>query len=132
VLLPTGLSDKTRRIAVPVVLFLFTFTTSGCVKRASDFQKASTINRIMDSWVGHYQSELIARWGPPTKTVPDEKGGNIIIYESLKGTWGNVKDKQIIGGTHYPTEPRQPGYAATRIFYVNNKGIIESWNWSGL
>ena len=110
---------------------LFALNSFGCAPKVNDFKKASTINRIMDSWVGHYQSKLIANWGPPTKIVPDGKGGNIITYESLKGTWGNVKDKHIVGGTHYPTRPRQPGYAATRIFYVNEKGIIYSWKWSG-
>lgn len=119
---------------VSAFILLFALTSPGCVPspKATDFKKASTINRIMDSWVGHYQSELIASWGPPTSTETDEKGGTILIYESLKGTWGDVKDKRIVGGTHYPTKPRQPGYAATRIFYVNEKGIIESWKWSGL
>ena len=113
-------------------LILFTIDSSGCTPKTDHFKKTSTINRIMDTWVGHYQSELTANWGPPTKITSDGKGGNIIIYESLKGTWGDVKDKRIVGGTHYPTSPGQPGYAATRIFYVNEKGIIYSWKWSGL
>ena len=113
-------------------LILFSPNSTGCAPRVNYSKKASTVNRIMESWVGHYQSELIAHWGPPTKIVSDEKGGNIIIYESLKGTWGNIRDKSIDGGAHYPTSPKQPGYAATRIFYVNEKGIIYSWKWSGL
>ena len=121
----------------PKLLALFLFTlialnSFGCAQKVNDFKKASIIRGIMDSWVGHYQSELIAYWGPPTKIVSDGKGGNMIIYESLKGTWGNLKDKRIVGGAHYPTRRRQPGYAATRIFYVNEKGIIYSWKWSGL
>ena len=122
------------KLLVLSVFMLIALNSSGCVPRVNDndFKKASTMSGIMDSWVGHYQSELITSWGPPTKTVPDGKGGNIIIYESLKGTWANVKDKRIVGGAHYPTGPRQPGYAATRTFYVNEKGIIYSWKWSGL
>jgi hypothetical protein len=126
------LCNKTKSIVLSAFTLLFALDSSGCAQKVTDFKKASTINRIMDSWVGHYQSELIASWGPPTKTEADEKGGTILIYESLKGTWGDVKDKRIVGGTHYPTKPRQPGYAATRIFYVNEKGIIESWKWTGL
>ena len=122
---------RTRLLVLSAFVF-FAFDSCGGTPEVSDFKKASVIDRIMDSWVGHYQSELIARWGPPTKTVSDEKGGNIIIYESLKGTWGNPKDETIVGGAHYPTKPSQPGYAATRIFYVNEKGIIYSWKWSGL
>lgn len=123
-------NPKTQWLLLPFMLFaLISF---GCAPKTNDFTKSAAISRIMDSWVGHYESELVARWGPPTEIVPDEGGGKILIYESLKGTWGNVKDKRIVGGTQYPTRPRQPGYAATRIFYVNHKGIIESWKWSGL
>ena len=125
------LSSKPKSLAL-FALILFALTSCGHTPKVSDFEKASVIDRIMDSWVGHYQSELIARWGPPTKIVSDEKGENIIIYESLKGTWGNPKDEPLAGGAHYPTKPSQPGYAATRIFYVNQKGIIYSWKWSGL
>ncbi len=123
---------KTKYLLIPAFILLFALDSFGCAPKVTDHEKASAINRIMDSWVGHYQSELIASWGPPTKTEPDGKGGTILIYESLKGTWGSEKDKRIVGGTHYPTKPRQPGYAATRIFHVNEKGIIESWKWSGL
>jgi hypothetical protein len=123
---------KTKYLLGPALILLFALNSAGCAPKVTDYEKASTINRIMDSWIGHYQSELIAFWGPPTRTEPDGKGGTILIYESLKGTWGNARDKRIVGGTHYPTKPRQPGYAAKRIFHVNEKGIIESWNWSGL
>jgi hypothetical protein len=125
--------SKSKYILVPSFILLLALNSPGCAPtpKVTDFEKASTINRIMDSWVGHYQSELMASWGPPTKIEPDEKGGTILIYESLKGTWGSEKDKRIVGGTQYPTKPRQPGYAATRIFYVNEKGIIESWKWIG-
>jgi hypothetical protein len=86
----------------------------------------------MDSWVGHHQTELIDCWGLPTKIVSDKEGGNIIIYESLKGIWGDEKDKRIVGGAQYATKDKQPGYAARRVFYVNEKGIIKSWKWEGL
>ena len=86
----------------------------------------------MASWVGHYESELIASWGKPTKITSDKKGGRIVVYESLKGIWGDTKDKHIVGGSHYPTGKRQEGYAATRTFFVDEEGIIYGWKWSGL
>ncbi|MDY6836628.1 MAG: hypothetical protein SWH78_01520 [Thermodesulfobacteriota bacterium] len=118
----------------PIICLLtsFALSLSGCAQGVSDFKKARKIDALMNSWVGHYQSELIASWGPPTRVVPDEEGGTVLTYESLKGTWGEEKDKRVVGGTHYPTRPRQEGYAATRMFYVNKKGIIHSWKWSGL
>ena len=126
-----ALSSKPK-LLVFLALMSTALNSSGCAPKVNDFKKAAAIDRIMASWVGHYQSELIARWGPPTKIVPSERGGKIIIYESLKGTWGNRRDDRIVGGAQYPTTSRQPGYAATRTFYVNQKGIIYSWKWSGL
>jgi hypothetical protein len=119
-------------ISALFILILSPLFSSGCGKAVKGADQASTVTRIMDSWVGHYESELLAAWGPPTSTGPDGKGGKAITYESLKGIWGNEKDKHIVGGAHYSTKPRQEGYAATRIFYVNEEGIIYSWKWSGL
>ena len=42
---------------------------------------ASRVTKIMESWVGHHESELIASWGPPSRIMPDGKGGHILIYE---------------------------------------------------
>ncbi len=123
--------SKTILLGVSVFL-LIALHTSGCASKPDDFRRASAVDRVMDSWVGHYQSELTGCWGPPTKIVPDGESGSIIVYESLKGTWGHLKDERLVGGGQYPTEPRQPGYAAQRLFYVNEKGIIDAWKWSGL
>ena len=57
------------KLLVLSVFMLIALNSSGCVPKVNDndFKKASTMSRIMDSWVGHYQSELITSWGPPTK-----------------------------------------------------------------
>ena len=118
---------------LPICVLVWVALNSACsAPQVDNFDRASTVNRIMNSWVGHYESELVASWGPPTEVLPNEQGGNILVYESLKGTWGDDKDKQITGGAQYETLPRQSGYAATRTFYVNENGIITSWKWSGL
>ena len=123
--------SKLKLLALSAFM-LFALGSSGCTRTVSDFKKASTINRVLASWVGHRQSELLAFWGPPTKVVSDGKGGKMVIYESLKGRWGDQTKKPIVGGAHYFAKPTQPGYTATRTFYVNEKGIVYAWKWSGL
>ena len=97
------------------------------------FGCAASINKNMQSWVGHHQSELILAWGPPTRIMPDGKGGAVLIYESYMnlgqspghGTvdaWGNI--------TY--TAPQQQGWARTRMFYVDREGNIYAWRWQGL
>ena len=117
------------------LIFTLVYLTCGCAgdrPPAYDANKANIINNIMDSWVGHYQTELVAAWGRPTKVVPNEGGGQTLFYESLKGTWGESKDKRVVGGAQFKTEPRQEGYVAIREFYVDRNGIINSWKWEGL
>jgi len=122
------------KIALSLCLPLLLAVAASCAntRQVSDFEKARKMDHYMASWVGHYQSELISRWDPPTEIRPDGQGGTILIYESLKGMWGGEKDKSVVGGLHYPTGKRQSGYAAKRVFYVNEKGIVYGWKWEGL
>lgn len=112
-----------RSIRAVVLLSLCSLVVGGC---------AGSINKAMDSWTGHHQSELIASWGPPTRTAPDGKGGLVLIYETYvdlgqsPGTayvdpWGNLRY----------TTPQQRGYTRTREFYVDQNGTIYSWRWQG-
>jgi hypothetical protein len=94
---------------------------------------ASRINNTMQSWVGHHQSDLIASWGPPQSTASDGKGGTILIYQSyvnLGQTPGQVTATGY--GNYYYTAPQQNGYGRSRMFYVDENGIIYSWHWKGL
>lgn len=44
----------------------------------------------VSSWVGGKLPDLIASWGPPTRTVSDEAGGQIVVYETFRsGTSGS-------------------------------------------
>lgn len=93
---------------------------------------ASSINKKVQSWMGHHQSQLIAEWGPPNQTAPDGAGGTILIYGAyvnLGQTPGSVyqQDNQV----RY-TNPQQQGYTRTRMFYVNQDGIIYRYRWQGL
>ena len=116
--------DRLLSSAIVRVLLLLCFSfCGGC---------ASSINKVMESWTGSHQSDLIASWGPPTRTASDGKGGEVLIYEAYvdlgqtPGTayvdpWGNVRY----------TAPRQNGYTRVREFYVDQNGIIYSWRWQG-
>lgn len=94
---------------------------------------ASSIEKKMTFWVGHHQAELIASWGPPSRTASDGKGGSILIYEKYVNL-GQAPGKATAdsaGNVKY-TAPTQQGYTRTRMFYVNANGIIYHWRWQGL
>lgn len=104
----------------------FLLLVQGCV----------STQEIMNSWLGHHQSDLIASWGPPTRTASDGKGGSILIYEQfvdlgqspgeVRWDWGKDFWGKDSGGITYK-EPQQHGYVRTRMFYVNERGYIYHW-----
>ena len=99
---------------------------SGC---ATDKQRAEETNKLMASWVGSHQSDLIAKWGPPSRTASDGNGGSILIYEAMGQIPGQVY-RVPFGGLNY-TAPQQVA-RWSRMFYVNPQGVIYRWRWQGL
>lgn len=106
----------------------FLLLVQGCVST----QGVST-QEIMDSWLGHHQSDLIASWGPPTRTASDGKGGSILIYEQYVnlGQSPGRAEVDYFGDITY-TNPQQRGYVRTRMFYVNERDYIYYWRSQGL
>jgi hypothetical protein len=103
---------------------------------------------MMDSWVGNNYRDVIAAWGPPTSTIDDGKGGQILIYQEGRTSETTTSYPTLSTDFRVPNSPlprhsmgiTMPGssstqtgsYATTRSFYVNEKGIIYNWRWSGL
>ncbi len=115
---------RNKFIHVAFLMLILSFVLSGC---------ASRVNKLMQSWVGSHQSDLIASWGPPQQNASDGKGGTILIYGSyvnLGQNPGQIKT-DYYGNTTY-TAPQQRGYNRSRMFYVNPDGVIYSWRWQGM
>jgi len=81
---------------------------SACV---SSKKMAST----MDSWMGSYKYELVQQWGAPDKIVPDENGGEILIYS-------NRVYAQLSSGATVD-------YYLYRMLYADPNGKLYHWFW---
>ena len=97
------------RIRATIALVLF-FALTGC----------GSINATMQSWQGKPAHNLIMKWGPPTRTITDGAGGQVLTYDY----W--------VPRTFIPYLGWIGGYTATRSFYVNAEGVIYNWRWQGL
>jgi hypothetical protein len=99
------------------------------------------VNKVMQSWVGHHYSELIAVWGPPSQIIEDKNGGKTIIYahrrtykapdraettieRPQRGT-GDVRAETVI------TPGQTWNHETYRVFYTDANGIIQGWGWRG-
>lgn len=98
------------------------------------------ISANMASWMGADQSRLILSWGPPDKTDSDGKGGQVLTWlrdrgnKSTTSTTYNTGVKGLGGEDIIVTNTSGGGKRepATRMFWVNEDGIIYNWKWQGL
>ena len=94
---------------------------------ATDQDSSGADDKLMNSFLGHPQSDLIARWGPPSRTVSDDDGGSILIYEVTE-----PNSKKVYTAPGSGLRYNIPVTSRSRIFYVNQQGIVSRWSWKGL
>ena len=88
-----------KSILAKSVILLLVVLTLGC----------SGIKELMQGGIGHPISTIIDHLGPPTRVIPDGKGGSIYIWEQWVPTgWYN-------------------GYLRTNEFWADSNGIIYKW-----
>lgn len=63
------------------------------------------------SWIGTKLSDLYKKWGAPTRSFPDENGGQIIVYETTSYS---------TGGTY------KPGYSITESLTTQGGVVLQS------
>ena len=95
------------------VLFIITLL-AGCSNTRNT--RTNDINKTMDSWIGHHQSELIRAWGPPQYYASDGKDGVILIYQRTE-TYAEV----VYGRYHERT------VHPYKMFYADALGNIYYW-----
>ncbi|MBM4348672.1 MAG: hypothetical protein FJ106_02115 [Deltaproteobacteria bacterium] len=111
------------------------------------FTGCASINKTMQTWMGHHQSDLIASWGPPQQVIGDGQGGNIFIYSTTRTFTSPGHSTTTVTGSVYGTRnyaygsatgyttytpPQTSSYNAYRMFWVDKNGYIYRWAWKGL
>lgn len=84
----------------------------------SSSQKASDAkeNALFNKWLQHPKSQLINTWGLPDSTMPDNKGGEILIYKE------RIDYKSVMNEKYTGTQ-----YSFRKEMYVNADSIIYFW-----
>ena len=108
----------------PLYFVFFLFLASGCL--------GDKISKSMQSWVGYHYSDMMLKWGPPTYSTSDGRGGQILVYRYDRDGGQIPGYVTKVGGYVYYTAPENVTWKAERMFYVDEKGIIYSWRWQGL
>jgi hypothetical protein len=97
----------------------------------SEEERREEIEKGMKSWVGKSETELVAKWGPPTNTYRLQDGGRELTYKHVYVTgspgyawrdyWGNI---------HY-SRPFRGRTENIRGFTLDNTGTIIAYRWEG-
>lgn len=123
------------------------------------FSSCMTPEAEMKPWVGLSSSQLIGQWGPPQYKNPDNKGGQIWIYQQQRsyattarshstldgngrenGTlnYGPFATATYTGNSSYQgtattsyTPSQSYTRTQTRSFYIDRNGMIYAVNWGG-
>ena len=110
------------------------------------FMGCASINKTMQSWMGHYQSVLIARWGPPQQVMDDGQGSKIFIYSTTRTFNSPSYSTPTVTGSAYGTRnygygnvtgytiynpPPTPSYDTYRMFWIDGIGYVYRWAWKG-
>ena len=84
---------------VRFIVFLLLVLTFGC----------STINKLREDGIGQPISTMINSMGPPSRVIPDGKGGSIYTWE------------------HWVDTGYGSGHLWSNMFWADSNGIIYKW-----
>ena len=114
-----------------IALIAILFALAGCATTAN-------YEKILQSWVGDTELNLIRKWGPPRQSY--EAGGSKFLVDSssrnvyLPGTAPSYTTT-VIGNTAYTnpvggTPGQNIGLSCESTFEISGERIV-SWRWQG-
>lgn len=91
------------------------------------FGRKSTMNDVMNNWVGENINTVIQKWGYPTKqqTVA---GKEVYYWEE---TFNTIGGGDTIYGTTIQTPVYSMTYTCNRILEVDKNYMVVRWDWNG-
>ena len=108
-----------------IILNLFIIiTTYSCAPSVPQ----PTMKEKMETWIGIHISQTIQQWGSYTRTIDDEMGGKIYIWESRYKKSSTTAPFDFLGTTIYTTSGGGVGVSYIDVF-VNKDGVIERIKW---
>ena len=77
---------------------------------------------VLNSWVGDHESNIIASWGPPSRTTPDGRGGHVLVWDDSRtaGVALPSYNSAVIVPVHHQSY---------RAAWVNDQGVIYQLKW---
>lgn len=107
------------------------FALAGCATTAN-------YEKILNSWVGATELDLIRKWGPPRQSY-EAGDSKFLVYSSSRNVYipgtAPAYETTVIGNTAYTnpvggTPGQNIGLSCQTTFEVSSERIV-SWRWQG-
>lgn len=111
------------------LLAVFTLVLNSCGPSLEDQRRE--IETSMKSWIGKSETELVAKWGPPSNTykLPDGSRELTYVYRHTSSSPGYAW-RDYWGNLHF-SRPRRNQSKIERGFTIDQSGTIMAYRWDG-
>lgn len=93
----------------------------------------------MKQMVGKTEFDVLREWGPPTHSLPDGKGGRVLVYRKVPmggGTQLAAPNPQGMSSSEYVGASMAHGFAqglnnprpSNRMFFLDSAGVVYDWS----
>ena len=112
------------KLLLYLIFIIICFPITSCVHKTQNPEQVATTKKyekILDSWMGETDSNLISSWGAPSSTYEMSNGNKMLTFiNSNSGPTVMIGNMLMPSNWHCKTE-----------FTVNPKNIIVSWRYEG-
>jgi hypothetical protein len=112
-------------LTFPVLLFFFISCGPSLQERRDEIDKG------MKSWVGKSETELVAKWGAPTKTYKTMDGSRELTYLYRHTTSSHGYSWYDSWGYLHVSRPVKHQTTTERSFTIDPKGEVFAYHWDG-
>ena len=120
---------KKHFILFPIVTIALSFLMMSCGPSLQE--RRDDIESAMKSWIGKSETQLVAKWGPPSNTykLPDGARELTYIYRHTSSS-GGYAWQDYWGNVHW-SRPTRYQTRTERGFTVDNTGTVIAYRWDG-
>lgn len=114
-----------KRIALVTLLLLL----SGCI----NFKQRHIAT--MNTWIGHPKSELISKWGIPTREYTNSDGTQLVEFVTTKTTTSGGGPTLFATAGGLPIAVEDPvkyeNHHCRYTMFINKEGFVSTWRSEG-
>lgn len=120
---------KMKKTYFSLAVIFLAFVISSC--GPSEEERREEIDKGMKSWVGKTETELVAKWGAPSKSYKTMDGSRELSYIYTHNSSSPGYAWYDSWGYMHMSRPIRRQTKAERSFTVDPNGTVIAYHWAG-